>query len=328
MVDGQPSTVIRPLYLQMHPNSSPRIIFMGTPDFAVASLDALLQNGYQVVAVVTAPDKPAGRGMKLAATAVKQYAVKNGIPVLQPVKLKDPEFIDQLKQFKADIQVVVAFRMLPEIVWNMPPMGTINLHGSLLPQYRGAAPINRAIMNGETETGVTTFKMQQQIDTGNILLMEKMPIGPNETAGELHDRMKLIGGQLLVKTVQGLADGSLKEKPQSVAPDEIIYPAPKIFASDCEIDWTGSAVKIQNQIRGLSPHPGAFTLFNGKILKIFRSRPEIIAHSLPMGTHEITGKSELRFAAADGFIYLEEIQLAGKKRMTVADFLRGFRAGG
>jgi len=312
----------------MHPNNPLRIIFMGTPDFAVASLDALLQNGYHVVAVVTAPDKPAGRGMKLTETAVKQYAVKNKIPVLQPVKLKDPEFTDQLKEFKADIQVVVAFRMLPEIVWNMPPMGTINLHGSLLPQYRGAAPINRAIMNGETETGVTTFKMQQQIDTGNILLMEKMPIGPDETAGELHDRMKIIGGQLLVKTVQGLADGTLKEMPQSVAPDEIIHPAPKIFAVDCEIDWTGSVLEIQNQIRGLSPYPGAFTLFNGKVLKIFRSRPEIASHSLSTGTYEMTGKSGLRFAAADGFIYPEEIQLEGKKRMAIADFLRGFRAGG
>jgi methionyl-tRNA formyltransferase len=312
----------------MHPNQSPRIVFMGTPDFAVASLDALLQNEYQVVAVVTAPDKPAGRGMKLTETAVKQYAVKNEIPVLQPVRLKDPDFIDQLKRVKADIQVVVAFRMLPEIVWNMPPMGTINLHGSLLPQYRGAAPINRAIMNGETETGVTTFKMQQQIDTGNILLVEKMPIGPDETAGELHDRMKVIGGQLLVKTVEGLTDGSLEEMPQSVAPNEIIHSAPKIFASDCEIDWTGAVVKIQNQIRGLSPYPGAFTLFNGKMLKILRSRQEIIPHSRATGTYEIIGKSGLRFAAANGFIYLEEMQLEGKKRMTIADFLRGFRAGG
>jgi len=309
----------------MHPTESPRIIFMGTPDFAVASLDALLQNGYEVVAVVTAPDKPAGRGMKLAETAVKQFAVRKGIPVLQPVRLKNPEFTGQLKEFQADIQVVVAFRMLPELVWNMPPMGTINLHGSLLPQYRGAAPINRAIMNGETETGLTTFKMQQEIDTGNILLTEKMSIGPDETAGELHDRMKILGGQLVVRTIQGLAAGTLKEIPQPVFPGETIKTAPKIFTADCEIEWTGPVSKIQNQVRGLSPYPAAFTFFNGKIMKIFRSRPEIVSHSLPTGTYEITGKSALRFAAADGFIYLEEIQPEGKKRMAVADFLRGFR---
>jgi methionyl-tRNA formyltransferase len=309
----------------MQPAIKPRIIFMGTPDFAVASLDALMQNGYQVVAVVTAPDKPAGRGMKMTEPAVKQFAVKAGIPVLQPLKLKDPEFIARLEEFKADIQVVVAFRMLPEIVWNMPPMGTINLHGSLLPQYRGAAPINRAIMNGETETGVTTFKMQQEIDTGNILLTEKMAIGPDETAGELHDRMKITGAELLVRTIQGLADGSLKEMPQLLSPGEIIKTAPKIFPSDCEIDWTNPVAKIHNQIRGLSPYPGAFTHFGNKILKIFRSRKEAGPSRVVPGKHEIMEKSALRFAAADGFIYVEEMQLEGKRRMKVGDFLHGYR---
>jgi methionyl-tRNA formyltransferase len=312
----------------MHQTEFPRIVFMGTPDFAVASLDALLQSGYHVVAVITAPDKPAGRGMKLTEAAVKQYAVKKGIPVVQPVKLKDPEFTAQLKGFRADIQVVVAFRMLPELVWNMPPMGTINLHASLLPQYRGAAPINRAIMNGETATGLTTFKMQQEIDTGDILLTEKIAIGPDETAGELHDRMKDIGGQLVVRTVAGLATGTLKETPQSVSPGEPIKTAPKIFTADCVIDWTGSVFKIQNQIRGLSPYPAAFTYFNGKLLKIFRSRPEATSHAFQSGAYEITAKSELRFAAADGFIYPEEIQPEGKRRMAVADFLRGFRRTG
>jgi methionyl-tRNA formyltransferase len=309
----------------MQPAIKPRIIFMGTPDFAVASLDALMQNGYQVMAVVTAPDKPAGRGMKMTEPAVKQYAVKAGVPVLQPLKLKDPGFISHLEGFKADIQVVVAFRMLPEIVWNMPPMGTINLHGSLLPQYRGAAPINRAIMNGETETGVTTFKMQQEIDTGNILLMEKMAIGPDETAGELHDRMKITGAQLLVRTIRGLADGSLKEMPQLLSPDEIIKTAPKIFPSDCEINWTDPIAKIYNQIRGLSPYPGAFTHFGNKTLKIFRARQEAGSSRPPAGMHEIIEKSALRFAAADGFIYVEEMQLEGKRRMKVGDFLHGYR---
>ncbi|HEY4154514.1 MAG TPA: methionyl-tRNA formyltransferase, partial [Puia sp.] len=295
------------------------------PDFAVASLEAILQNGYPVVAVVTAPDKPAGRGMKLLESEVKQFARKRGIPVLQPDKLKDPGFIEQLKRFEADIQVVVAFRMLPEIVWNMPSMGTVNLHGSLLPQYRGAAPINRAIMNGETETGLTTFKMKQEIDTGNILLMEKIAVGPTETAGELHDRMKITGGNLLVKTIRGLLDGTIKERPQPVPEGGLIKTAPKIFTADCEIDWTQPVSKIQNQIRGLSPYPGAFTRFSDKIFKIFRSYPEISSDHPAPGSYETNGRSWLRFSAIDGYIYTEEIQPEGKKRMPVTDFLRGYR---
>ncbi len=195
-------------------NSNPGIIFLGTPEFAVASLHALVENGFRIAAVVTAPDKPAGRGLKLSESAVKQYAIQKNIPVLQPDKLKDPTFHEQLKSFQPDVQIVVAFRMLPEVVWSMPPLGTINLHGSLLPQYRGAAPINRAIMNGESKTGVTTFKLQQEIDTGNILLMEEISIGPDETAGELHDRMKEIGAGLVIKTIRGMMDGTLQEKPQ------------------------------------------------------------------------------------------------------------------
>ena len=306
-------------------DSTPRIIFLGTPDFAVSSLHALLESGFPVVAVVTAQDKPAGRGLKLAESAIKQYAIKKNIPVLQPVKLKDPEFLEQLKSFQADIQVVVAFRMLPEIVWAMPAMGTINLHGSLLPQYRGAAPINRAIMNGESKTGVTTFKLQQEIDTGNILLLEEIPIGPNETAGELHDHMKAVGAALVVQTIRGLMDGTLKGKPQQPTDRESLKTAPKIFTSDAEINWSESVLIIHNKIRGLSPFPGAFTSFKDKTLKIFRSRPEKKAHNQKRGELETDGKEWLRFSASDGYIYVEEMQLEGKKRMRISEFLRGYR---
>jgi methionyl-tRNA formyltransferase len=305
--------------------SNPNIIFMGTPDFAVASLRALVENDFHVVAVVTAPDKPAGRGLKLSESAIKQYAVQNNIPVLQPVKLKDPEFHKELKSFQADVQLVVAFRMLPEIVWAMPPFGTINLHGSLLPQYRGAAPIHRVIMNGESKTGVTTFKLQQEIDTGNILLAEEIAIGPNETAGELHDRMKEIGASLVVKTIRGLIDGTLKEKPQIVVDPSVLKLAPKLFTIDCEIRWSQQVLKIHNQIRGLSPFPGAFTSLNGKVLKIFSAMPEENDHHKLPGVMETDGKTMLRFTASDGYIYIVEMQLEGKKRMKIADFLRGFR---
>lgn len=305
--------------------SNPRIVFLGTPDFAVASLHALVENGFPVVAVVTAPDKPAGRGLRLTESAVKKYAVQKNIPVLQPLKLKDPDFLARLKLFRAEIQVVVAFRMLPEIVWAMPPLGTINLHGSLLPQYRGAAPINRAIMNGETKTGVTTFKLQQEIDTGNILLTEEISIRSNETAGELHDRMKEIGAGLVVKTILGLLDGSLQGKPQELLAPDFLKMAPKIFPDDCIINWNESVVKIHNQIRGLSPFPGAFTLFKEKTLKIYRSTPKKNEHPDKAGEMETDGKNWMRFSAADGYIYAEEMQLEGRKRMHVSDFLRGYR---
>jgi methionyl-tRNA formyltransferase len=306
-------------------NSNPKIIFLGTPEFAVASLRSLVENRFHIAAVVTAPDKPSGRGLRLNESPVKRFALQNNIPVLQPLKLKEPDFLKQLKSFQADVQVVVAFRMLPESVWSMPAMGTINLHGSLLPQFRGAAPINRAIMNGETITGVTTFKLQQEIDTGNILLFEEIPIGNDESAGELHDRMKVVGADLVVKTIRGLLDGSLQEKPQMIANAGSLKMAPKIFTSDCEIKWEDSVFKIHNQIRGLSPFPGAFTYLKDKMLKIYKSRQEKYNHNSKISEMETNGKDWLRFIASDGYIYIEEMQLEGKKRMPVGDFLRGFR---
>lgn len=303
-----------------------RIIFMGTPEFAVASLDALVQSGYTIVAVVTAPDKPAGRGLKMHESAVKQYANANGLPLLQPVKLKDPNFIHSLQELKADLQVVVAFRMLPEVVWNMPPLGTINVHGSLLPQYRGAAPINWAVINGEKETGVTTFKLKHEIDTGDILLQRSFSIGEDETAGDVHDRMKLIGADLLVETVNGLSSGTLKEKPQDVlAQHTILKHAPKIFTETCTIHWNHSTLKIHNLIRGLSPFPGALTQLDGKVLKIYKSAIEYQQHDHPQGAVVTDGKTFLKFATVDGYIHVLDLQLEGKKRMAVTDFLRGYR---
>ncbi len=303
--------------------SSWRIVFLGTPDFAVESLKALLHAGYNIVGVVTAPDKPAGRGQKLSESAVKQYAQEQGLHTLQPLKLKDPEFIAQLSALKPDLQVVVAFRMLPETVWNLPPKGTVNVHGSLLPKYRGAAPINWAILNGEKETGVSTFKLQHEIDTGDILLQEKMPIGPNETAGELHDRMKVEGAQLLVKTLRELASGTLKASPQQLNSDT--KHAPKLFKGDCEIDWNKAAEQIHNQIRGLSPYPTAFTVLGDKTLKIFSAEIEPGKPEIPAGTFSTDHKSYLKFAAKDGYLSLKEMQLEGKKKMGIEEFLRGVR---
>ena len=302
-----------------------RIIFMGTPEFAVASLDALVQAGANIVGVVTAPDKPAGRGMKLTESAVKKYAVEKGLHILQPEKLRNPEFLEALKVLNADLQIVVAFRMLPEIVWSMPPLGTVNLHGSLLPQYRGAAPINWAVINGEKETGVTTFQLQQAIDTGNILLQESFPIGENETAGEVHDRMKEIGAAVLVKTVKELAAGTLKGIPQSSVTTEEPRHAPKIFTETCRINWEATVDEIHNLVRGLSPYPAAFTTFQDKTLKIFLSKKEHIQHSDIPGSYSTDQKNYLKFAAADGYIHVLELQMEGKKRMKVEDFLRGFR---
>lgn len=302
-----------------------RIIFLGTPDFAVASLDALVKAGFNIVGVVTAPDKPAGRGMKLTESAVKKYAVENNLHVLQPEKLKNPGFISELHSLKADLQVVVAFRMLPEIVWNMPPMGTINLHGSLLPQYRGAAPINWAVINGEKETGVTTFKLQHAIDTGDILLRESFPIHEDETTGEVHDRMKEIGAQLLVRTVKGLADGTLKETPQSTIATESLKHAPKIFTETCKIDWNKSVDEVHNLIRGLSPYPGAFTTLQDKTFKIYQCKKEKTTVDIKPGEYKTDQKTFIKFAAADGYIHALDLQLEGKKRMTAEEFLRGYR---
>jgi methionyl-tRNA formyltransferase len=303
-----------------------KIVFMGTPEFAVASLDALVKAGCNIVGVITAPDKPGGRGMQLQQSAVKKYAVQNNLFVLQPEKLKAPEFLDQLKLLHADVQIVVAFRMLPEVIWNMPAMGTINLHGSLLPQYRGAAPINWAVINGEKETGVTTFKLQHQIDTGNILLQQSFAIGENDTAGEVHDKMKDIGAQLLLKTIKKLADGSLAETPQSEIsnPKSEIHHAPKIFTETCKIDFTKTTDEVHNLIRGLSPLPGAFTTLNGKMLKIYRSTKEIVAATINAGQYKTDGKTFLKFACSNGFIYVKELQLEGKKRIMVEEFLRGY----
>ncbi len=305
-----------------------RIVFMGTPEFAVASLDALVTAGCNVVGVITAPDKPAGRGMKLQQSAVKKYAVEKHLRILQPEKLKNPVFLEELRSLKADLQIVVAFRMLPEVVWNMPPMGTVNVHGSLLPQYRGAAPINWAVINGEKATGVTTFKLKHEIDTGDILLQEKILIGENETAGEIHDRMKEIGAKVLVETVKGLAEGTLVEHPQISALESIAFEvkhAPKIFTETCKIDWSKSAAEIHNLIRGLSPYPGAFSFLNDKMLKIYRSEKEEKEPSIPAGEFQTDKKSYLKFACADGYVSVKELQLEGKKRMMIDEFLRGYR---
>lgn len=300
---------------------------MGTPEFAVPSLDKLLQAGYTVVGVVTAPDKPAGRGLQLQQSAVKKFAVEKELKILQPEKLKASEFLEELRSLHADLQVVVAFRMLPEVVWSMPPMGTINLHASLLPQYRGAAPINWAIINGEKETGATTFKLQHEIDTGNILLQKKIMIGEDETAGELHDRMKEIGGDLLVKTVDGLVAGTLKDTPQLWSDRDgqtVLKHAPKLSTETSKIAWNKTADEVYNLIRGLSPYPAAFTLLNGKTVKIYKAKKEITQPLIPAGEYETDKKTFLKFACTNGYISITELQLEGKKKMNVEDFLRGY----
>jgi len=301
-----------------------RIIFMGTPEFAVASLDRLCKAGMNIVAVITAPDKPAGRGMELQQSAVKKYALENNLKVLQPEKLKAESFIAELRDLKADLQVVVAFRMLPEIVWNMPQMGTINLHGSLLPQYRGAAPINWAVINGEKITGVTTFKLQHEIDTGNILLQEKFEIDPGDTAGIIHDRMKEIGAGLLLETVQRLAKEDITPQPQQMNTE--LKHAPKIFTEDCRIDFNKNAGEVHNLIRGLSPYPGAYTELNGKKLKIYQSLPhEDETSNAQPGTLVVGTKNQMFFLCSKGMIEVIEMQLEGKKKMPASEFMKGYR---
>lgn len=308
----------------------PKIVFMGTSEYAVATLGALLMNGKNVVAVVTAPDKPAGRGRKLSISPVKEFALFSSLPVLQPENLKDGEFIDTLKEIKADLFIVVAFRMLPSVVWKMPPLGTINLHASLLPHYRGAAPINWAIINGETKTGNTTFFIDEKIDTGNILLSEGLDIFPFECFSELHDRLMKQGALLMVKTINMLIDGSLEQKPQShlLGSSEQIKLAPKIFPGDCDIKWGEPAEKINNFIRGLSLKPGAkTTLTDGTKnlnLKILESHPEIVQHNLVAGTIVSDSKQHIKIACKNGFIDVLSLQLEGKKLMTATEFLRGF----
>ncbi len=300
---------------------------MGTPEFAVASLDALVQAGFDIVGVITAPDKPAGRGMKLTESAVKKYAVEKNLFLLQPEKLKNPIFLEELRALKADLQIVVAFRMLPEIVWNMPPMGTINLHGSLLPQYRGAAPIHWAVINGEKETGVTTFTLKHEIDTGDILMQKSFPIGEDETTGDVHDRMKLIGAAVLVETVKGLADNRLTKKDQSLlASDQlaILKHAPKLTTETCQINWHKTVDELHNFVRGLSPFPSALTVLDDKILKVYRSKKELNNHTHATGKAFSDGKTYLKFSCNNGYLHLLDLQLEGKKRMLVENFLRGY----
>lgn len=302
-----------------------RIVFMGTPEFAVASLAALHGSAHQVVGVVTVADKPSGRGLQVHTSAVKQFAVAHHIPVLQPVKLRDPEFLQALSTWQADLFVIVAFRMLPEVVWQMPPLGSINLHGSLLPRYRGAAPINRAIMNGDIETGVTTFFLQHEIDTGRVIRREKIAIGEDMTAGELHDIMMHVGARVLVETVDAIADGSADATAQEElsAPGEDVPAAPKIFKDDCKIDWTKTAKEIHNQVRGLSPYPAAWMEFGGKFFKVYRGKS--LAGSVLDTGFKTDGKSYLYFRCADGVYSVLTLQPEGKKRMEIEEFLRGWR---
>jgi len=300
-----------------------KIVFMGTPDFAVASLSAIIDAGYDVAGVVTAADKPAGRGQKLQESAVKKFAVEKGLKVLQPVKLKDPDFIAELRALNADLQVVVAFRMLPEVVWNMPPKGTVNLHASLLPHYRGAAPINHAIINGEKESGVTTFFLKHEIDTGDVIFSESVSIAEEDTAGDLHDKLMQAGAALLVRTLDAIAANNYKEQPQPMS-DELKH-APKIFKEFCKIDWNQPVKNIYNLIRGLSPYPTAFTELNEKNIKIFGAAYKETEPGITPGAFLTDGKSFLKFAAKDGFIQLTDIQYEGKKRMKIDEFLRGMR---
>ena len=309
-----------------------RIVYMGTPEFAVAPLDALVKGGYKVVGVVTVADKPSGRGLKVNESAVKKYAVEHGIPVLQPLKLKDPEFLEQLAAWKADLFVVVAFRMLPEAVWTMPPLGTFNLHAALLPQYRGAAPINWAVINGERMSGVTTFMIDKDIDTGGIMLRQECRIGPDDTAGDLHDKLMPLGAELVVQTVEGLIQKNIETRVQRsfIQGSEVLKPAPKLTRELCHIDWNAPTDQIFNLIRGLSPYPTAYTelVRDGGTpvqLKIFRAEKAVLEAPAAPGTVLSDGKTWLRIATADGAIELKEVQMAGKKRMEAGPFLAGFR---
>ena len=296
---------------------------MGTPEFAVPSLEILIENRYNVVAVITAPDRPAGRGQKLRMSDVKISALKHNIPILQPEKLKDEDFIKELESYKANLQIVVAFRMLPEIVWNMPEIGTFNLHGSLLPQYRGAAPINWAIINGEKETGVTTFFLQHKIDTGDNLLQDKELISEDDNVGTVYERLMHKGANLVLKTVQKIENDDYSSIPQNE--DQELIEAPKIFKETCKIDWNNSSIKINNLVRGLSPYPVAWTILNDKTMKIYKCTvTDIDSSEITNGEYKTDEKTFFHFASEDKFISINELQLEGKKRMTIEDFLRGY----
>lgn len=301
--------------------NSLRIIFMGTPEFAVPSLEILLENKLNVIAVITAPDKPQGRGQKPAASPVKECALKYNVPVLQPTNLKSPEFLELLKSYNANLQVVVAFRMLPEAVWSMPSLGTFNLHASLLPQYRGAAPINWAIINGEQETGVTTFFLKHDIDTGSIIYQEKEPILPEDNAATLYERLMKKGSQLVLKTVKAIEAGNFSSQPQPEANN--IKHAPKIFKETCEINWAQPREHIRNFVRGLSPYPAAWTIINGKNYKIFKVSPVDIKKVGTPGEFTSDNKNHLYARTLDAWLSVDELQPEGKKKMTVQDFLRG-----
>ena len=298
---------------------------MGTPDFAVEPLRRLVEAGKNIVAVITMPDKPAGRGHKIQFSPVKEYALSVGLPILQPTNLKDPEFIEELRSYQADLQIVVAFRMLPEIVWNMPPLGTFNLHASLLPQYRGAAPINWAVINGETETGITTFFLQHEIDTGNIIMQEKITIAPDDNAGIVHDRLMMLGADLVLKTVKQIESGNISSMPQ---PEGELKAAPKIFKDTCLINFNTTAEAVRNLVRGLAPYPAAWIELtdpsgNTTNMKIYEVSKELCTPTHPAGTLICDGKKVLKVAVLDGYIHLDQVQLAGKKRMPSADLMRG-----
>lgn len=300
-----------------------KIIFMGTPDFAVPALDILVKNGYEVVGVITSTDKYGGRGNKqLIESAVKKYAVANGLKILQPPNLKNPDFLEELRALKADLQIVVAFRMLPVAVWNMPPLGTMNLHGSLLPKYRGAAPLNWAVINGDTETGATTFFLKHEIDTGDLLMTTKIDIGGEENVGDIHDRLMLQGAELVLKSVQAIESGNYQPIPQD---ESLVSSAPKIFSETCEINFNQSTQKVHDFIRGLSPYPTAWTMLNDLKLKIYKAEQNIEIHDFPIGKFISDNKNHLKIATKDGFINLLELQLQGRKRMNVKAFLNGYK---
>ncbi|HMV13789.1 MAG: methionyl-tRNA formyltransferase [Chitinophagales bacterium] len=311
-----------------------RIVFMGTPDFAVPSLAALLDNKYQVVGVITAPDKPAGRGQQIQQSAVKKYALENELNILQPEKLKSPDFINELQNLNANLFIVVAFRMLPEIIWQMPTFGTFNLHASLLPQYRGAAPINWAVINGENETGVTTFFLQHEIDTGNIIFQEKIKIEATDNAGNVHDKLMHVGSSLVLKTVKAIEEDTVIQQTQSSIESGFLRHAPKIYKETCLIDWNKSVTEIHNLIRGLSPFPTAFTYIDGKVLKIFEARQfnNEITETIDVESKNdlqisiiTNNKTYLAIKCSDGFLELLTVQLEGKKRMSIEEFLRGYK---
>jgi methionyl-tRNA formyltransferase len=305
-------------------NKDLRIIYMGTPEFAVPAFEKLVENGWNVIAVITAPDKPKGRGQKLIPSPVKESALKLNVPVLQPTNLKDPVFQEELRNLKADLQIVVAFRMLPESVWDMPPIGTFNLHASLLPNYRGAAPINWAIINGEKETGVTTFFLKHEIDTGSILFQEKINILEEDDLGTVYEKLMTLGADLVLKTVEAISKDEIDPKPQDEA--QAIHHAPKIFKVTGQIDWEKSAESIHNLVRGLSPYPAAWTELDGKICKIYKTKIDEQGQSNEkIGTYFSDGKNYLKFQTGKGTLEILELQLEGKKRMKTEDFLRGYK---